>query len=184
MPYEDISDYLSTSFDILKPASSQDAGSFLSDVAFALNVKEAELARHMGVSRATLSGWRARGSVPAPHLEWIAANFVELVVLGRGHGVDGGFRHAGIEYALDLIRRTNFDPFGAGAVGFDQTRLCATYFEGLAQLSLFVAHRLGSFPSVRWSEHSGLSELVCATVQNLLASNAAIRQTITVSQSK
>ncbi|MFP5432138.1 MAG: helix-turn-helix domain-containing protein [Alphaproteobacteria bacterium] len=183
MPYEYMSDELSTSFDLLRPAHAEDTGRFISDVASALNVKEAELARMMGVSRATLSGWRARKSIPEVHLEWVSKHFVELVVLGRGHGIHGGFRHAGIEYALDLLRETKFDPFNLRLEGSDLTELCARYFEGLVQIALFVAHRLGSFPNPPLSPSSAWFAAVTRQVRVLLAAKPAILQSVPVSQS-
>ncbi|MEO7468082.1 MAG: hypothetical protein ABIV36_13800 [Sphingobium limneticum] len=174
MPYEDMSDDLSTSFDVLSPAFAADTGAFLRDAALALNVKEAEMARMMGVSRATFSGWRAREAIPSHHQQWFRESFVEQVVVRRGHGIHGGFRHAGIEFALDLLRATRFDPFGLHWTDTESAFQCARYFEGLVQLCLFCSNRLGSFKHAHARDEAGWLALVRTTAGSILSSSPGL----------
>lgn len=134
---------LSISFALLLPSEPDAVADFLAGAAFALGGKEADLARSLGVSRATLSSWKARGMIPATHLRWFSEEF-SIEVLSRISPAPGDdFRHAGLPAALHLVRITNFNPFGlVGLSDIDLIEVLASHMGGLVRLAQFVQHRL------------------------------------------
>ena len=140
----DITDDLSTLFANLLPSRADQVEVFLESAAMALRVPEAGLAREIGITRATLSSWKSRGSIPSKHLPWFQREFVERVVFRRGQERQAGMRHAGIPAALELFRQTEFDPFGIQPHLPDaRVNICFDYLEGIACLCLFVQHQIG-----------------------------------------
>jgi hypothetical protein len=140
----DITDDLSTLFANLLPSRADQVQVFLESAAEALRVPEAGLAREIGITRATLSSWKARQSIPAKHLPWFQLEFVERVVFRRGQEQHAGMRHAGIPAALELFRQTDFDPFGLRPHNLhDRVNMCFDYLEGIACLCLFIQRQVG-----------------------------------------
>lgn len=134
---------LSILFAQVWPQTSDEVGSFLSDAAFALGVREAELARSLGVSRATFSGWKARGVIPAAHAKWFSEEFAVAVLSASNVDLHADFRHAGIPAVLHLFRATDFNPFGLEEhSAADAIDVCRWYFGGLCRLALFLQHRV------------------------------------------
>ena len=103
---------LSILFASFWPQRPEEVGGFLSDAAFALGVREADLARLLGVSKATFSGWKARGVIPAVHAKWFSEEFAVVVLSGSSPDLHADFRHAGIPAVLHLFQATAFNPFG------------------------------------------------------------------------
>lgn len=134
---------LSILFSSVWPRSSDEVGGFLSDAAFALGMREADLARSLGVSRATLSGWKTRGVIPATHSSWFGEEFPIVVLSGSNADLHASFRHAGIPAVLHLFRETAFNPFGlVDQNAEDYIDICRTYFGGLCRLALFLQNRM------------------------------------------
>lgn len=143
-PNADNANDLSRLFASLLPRNGDDVGSFLFDASLALGMREAELATLLGVSRSTLSGWKARGSIPANYRRWFSEEFA-YVLFSRGfqslHVAD--LRHIGIRVALRVLRSTDFDPFGfQGLSEDDQLDRSYWFFQGICQLGHFVLKRL------------------------------------------
>ena len=130
-----------------KCVSEDDAARLIFDAAFALGKSEAELARLIGVSRATLSSWKARGAIPASRRTWFEEEFPIAVLGNIAPSPYDDFRHAGMESALKLLDETDFNPFGLRSVSrTDLIQIAATHFGGLVRLSQFVDHRAFVFP--------------------------------------
>lgn len=141
-PYANIANDLSTSFAFAFPRNADDVGSFLFDAAYAIGDREVVLARHLGVSRATFSGWKKRGSIPAPHLTWFATRFSIEVLQGNNPPQHEGFKHVGLEVALGLFEATDFNPFNlANGATDERVRICFKYLGGISRLALFVLRR-------------------------------------------
>ena len=139
---------LSILFASLLPFDPSDVGPFLFEAAYALGEREADLAREIGVSRATLSGWKKRGAIPPAHLEWFGERFPIEVLQGRNPQQHEGFRHVGLELALALFEMTSFDPFNLPHKGKeDRLAICFRYLGGISRLGLFVLHRCQADPS-------------------------------------
>lgn len=135
---------LSRLFAPLMPRSAEDVSLFLADASQALGMREAEMASLLGVSRSTLSGWKARGSIPATYRRWFEQEF-SFVLFSRGfqrlHGED--LRHIGIRVALRALRNTDFNPFGfEGVSSEEKLKLSFWFFQGTCQLGHFVLQRL------------------------------------------
>lgn len=144
---------LSISFASLLPVGRDQVSMFLTDAAFALGCKEAELASMIGVSRATLSGWKARGSIPEKHSLWFAEEFPKRVIYEFRTVKGEDYRHIGIEVALYLLNLTDFNPFGLS--NLDKSELvhkCYWHFGGLARFCYFILHR------VPWSDLKSINE--------------------------
>ncbi|MEO8724142.1 MAG: hypothetical protein ABI395_11610 [Sphingobium sp.] len=134
---------LSISFADLLPRSADDVGTFLFDAAYALGERETDLARAMGISPATLSGWKSRGAIPIVHAQWFADEFPYLVLSSSNPKQHEGFRHAGLPVILHLLKQTNFNPFSIEELkGHGAIDLCYSYLGALSRLGLFVMHRL------------------------------------------
>ena len=117
--------------------------SFLASAAFAIGGREADLARELGVSRATLSGWKARGHIPEKYRDWFVIDLPVTVLANRGNGVGSDFRNAGVPASLQLLRRTNFNPFGiVGLSDQELVEIAGIYLGGLVRLSHFVQMEL------------------------------------------
>jgi len=118
---------------------------FLLEVAHALRVKEAELARLQGISQATQSSWKKRGAIPDKQLEWFQVQFVPLVLttvpIVRA---SVGFYDIGFPVALAIFDQTDFNPYGGT---FDnraqQIASCHQELSAIGNLGGFVASRLG-----------------------------------------
>lgn len=141
--YANLANELSISFAPLMPQTGSDVADFLYEAAFALGLREADLARTLGVSRATLSGWKTRGAIPPLHLQWFGREFAYAVLIAPPTP-QFDLRHAGIRLALRLIQTTDFNPFRLKSLRReDATEVCFLYLGGLARLGLFLQHRLG-----------------------------------------
>ncbi|TYC81545.1 helix-turn-helix domain-containing protein [Novosphingobium sp. BW1] len=134
---------LSILFASFWPQTPEGVAQFLSDAAFALGVREAELARSLGISRATFSGWKTRGVIPAVHAKWFSEEFAVSVLSSSIADVHSDFRHAGIPPVLHLFRITDFNPF---SLHFDNAQdaidNCYRYFGGLCRLAHFLMQRV------------------------------------------
>ena len=133
---------LSTLFADWLPRGPDDVTMFLGDAALALGMREADLAREIGVSRATFSGWKARGAIPAAHASWFQQRFLPLVFATRDHP-NFDMLHAGIPAVLHLLQRSNFNPFALS--GLDRRsaiNICYRYLGRLARIALFIQRRL------------------------------------------
>lgn len=129
---------LSILFADLLPRSTAEVENFLASAAFAIGGREADLARQMNVSPATLSSWKSRGKIPDNAQGWFASReFLNLVVF-RHRPRSFSSDHWGIGVALRLFRSTDFQPFGAS--NHDQIVDCVRHFGGICALALFVAH--------------------------------------------
>lgn len=131
---------------------------FLSDAAQALGMREAELASLLGVSRSTLSGWKARGSIPANYRRWFEVEFC-YVLFSRGfqsqHVED--LRHIGIRVALRALQATDFNPFGFDKLEVEERfDLSYWFFQGMCQLGHFVLLRL-PLSALEQSQPEGLA---------------------------
>lgn len=130
---------LSNSFAFIVPSGGPELGDFISLAAFALGGREADLARELGVSRATLSSWKARGALPPKYRKWFEEEFPVRVLSSRGSMAGDDFRHAGIDATLCLLHLTDFNPFClSGLNNQERYALCSNYFGGLVRLSHFV----------------------------------------------
>ncbi len=128
---------LSTCFAELLPRDAGEVGQFIPAAAFAIDATEANLARFMGVSHATLSSWKARGRLSQEAQAWFSSSeFLSQIVMLQRRGLP---REAwGLRPALEILRETSFRPFASGEP--DQLPMCANFFGGIAALALFVAH--------------------------------------------
>lgn len=127
---------LSTYASFIAPATADDVPAFIAAAAFAVGKSESELAKFMGVSRAAVSNWKVRKTLPDQHLKWFQSpEFVEAVLIVNSAGTIIT-QHAGIPIVLRLCRQTGFAPFGKG--GEPQMRAITRYFGGLCALALFV----------------------------------------------
>jgi hypothetical protein len=145
---------LSSSFAELLPAAGNDGYGgddthrvlrFLLQVAHALRVKEAELARLQGISQATQSSWKKRGAIPEKQLEWFRVQFVPLVMTTVPWvRASVGFYDIGFPVALAIFDQTDFDPFGDNIENRAE-RMVAAYqrLPVLGNLGGFVASQLG-----------------------------------------
>ncbi len=141
--YANFASDLSTSFARLLPKSADDVADFLYAAGVALAQREADLARTLRVSRATVSSWKARGAIPPTHLDWFSNEFA-YAVLTAPPAPQFDLRHAGVRIAIRLIQQSAFNPFGLrGLSDSEAADICAAYLGGLARLGLFVAWRLG-----------------------------------------
>ncbi|RQW43879.1 hypothetical protein [Novosphingobium sp. LASN5T] len=106
-------------------------------------MREADLARSLGVSKATLSGWKARAVIPAVHAKWFAEEFAVAVLSGNQLNKMLDSRHAGIPAVFRVFQQTDFNPFGLEFDNSDQAiDVCEFYFGGLCRLALFIQNRL------------------------------------------
>jgi len=116
---------------------------FLTGAAFALGGRESDLARVLGVSRATLSSWKARGAIPEAHLRWFSEEFVPAVLSRIAPAPGEDFRNAGVPVALHLARITDFNPFGlVGMPQIDLIDIFALHMGGLVRMGHFVLQRV------------------------------------------
>ena len=167
--YADVANDLSTIVAPLLPRDPADVATFVSDAAFALGETDAGLARLMGVSRATLSSWKNRGSIPAVSLRWFKDEFAAEVLSRFVPG--GDMRHAGIRVALRLLRETDFDPFGVTLEkDMERIEVCYRRMDGLARLGLFILRRMDFL-----SEGADHFEAAAARVLGAIASHEARR---------
>lgn len=143
MTYENNANDLSTLFASLLPVGREQVTMFLNDAAFALGGREADLASMIGVSRATLSGWKARGAIPEKHFRWFIDEFPQRVIYEFRTSKAEDYRHVGIEVALHLLEMTEFNPFGL--VNLDKSDIlhrCYLHFGGLTRFCFFILHRI------------------------------------------
>lgn len=140
---------LSILFASFWPQDADEVRLFLTDAAFALGLREAELARSLGVSRATFSGWKARGVIPAAHAKWFSTDFAVAVLRGGNGDLHADFLHAGMPAVLHLFQATDFDPFGLGEDNAaDAISVCHRHFGGLCRLALFLQNRIAIKPPI------------------------------------
>lgn len=142
---------LSSSFAALMPDARSDGfiggddlfvTRFLLDVAYALSVREAELARLQGISQATQSSWKKRGAIPEPQQAWFKERLVPMILTGKRQAL-GPFG-LGLNVALAIFDQTDFNPYGETFDSrADQIHACFNYQNALAVLGEFVASRLG-----------------------------------------
>lgn len=116
---------------------------FLVDVAHALRMREAELARLQGISQATQSSWKKRGAIPEHQLPWFREKLVPLILdVPRSRTL--GSHGLGLNVALAIFDQTDFNPYGET---FDnraaQINACYRHLDAIANLGDFVASRLG-----------------------------------------
>lgn len=129
---------------ILFTEPGEDVGHFLFTVAFALGMKEAELARLLGVSRATLSSWKARGAIPPVHQPWFETEFVPAVLNSRTPAPGDDFRHAGLPVVLHLLHLSDGNPFGLSSLDRNELiEVTYRHFGSLVRLGQFVLLRVG-----------------------------------------
>lgn len=134
---------LSISFASILPSGPDEVASFLFGAAFAIGGREADLARALGVSRATLSSWKARGAIPEQHRQWFLDQFPILVLSSKKPAPGDDFRQTGLPAALHLIRGSKFNPFGLS--GLDDAELLETladHMGGLVRLAQFIQLQL------------------------------------------
>lgn len=135
---------LSTAFAPLMPRSPGEVGLFLGQVAKALGLAQADLARQMGVSAPTLSSWKKRGVIPERYTCWFTQELVPLLMSGaltrKIHPTK-----IGTLVALTVLDQTEFDPLGGEYASQDkQIEACASIFPALCNLGDFVVARLSS----------------------------------------
>ena len=133
---------LSISFASLLPSTPDEVASYLVGVSFALGGREADLARLLGVSRATLSSWKARGAIPDAYKHWFVEEFPRLVLSSIKPAPGDYYRHAGLPAALQLIRQSEFNPFGIQADDDELMDRLASHMGGLVRLAQFIQNRL------------------------------------------
>ena len=115
---------------------------FLLDVAHALGVREAELARLQGISQATQSSWKKRGAIPEPQQAWFKEQLVPTILAGKRRAL-GPFG-LGLKVSLAIFDQTDFNPYGETFDSrADQVHACYGHQSALAVLGEFVASRLG-----------------------------------------
>lgn len=97
-----------------------------------------------------MSNWKVRGRLPPKATAFFtSAEFLELIVF-RGRIGSMPKAHAGIEIALEVFRRTDFNAFQRER---DPIRDCARHFAGICHLCLFVAHRTAVTDDVdQWND--------------------------------
>jgi hypothetical protein len=135
---------------LLAAWASRDVGGLISSAAFALGGREADLARAMGVSRATLSSWKARGAIPSPQMAWLVERLPAEVLRRIAPAPGDDFRHAGVSTALHLLRMTEFNPFDLRGLSIaDLVEVSAVHMGGFVRLGHFILSGwpLGSFDS-------------------------------------
>lgn len=165
----------------LLPSDGDEVAQFLADVAQALGMREAELASLLGVSRSTLSGWKARGSIPANYSRWFTEEFC-YVLFSQGFRVQRGedLRHVGIRVALRVLRTTDFNPFGIDQLApEDRFDLSFWHFQGMCQLSHFVMKRLPLTEATNAERDATASDVVIGIMRALrgrLISSFAVSQ--------
>ena len=145
----------------------------IADAAFALGKSEADLARLLGVSRATLSSWKVRGAIPAQRRKWFEEQFPIIVLGNIGPAPGDDFRHAGLETALKLLDETDFNPFKLSGINRGAlVHIASIYLGGLVRLSQFLNHRLMLKPKLPGEDPQSL------TVWVMMATAAAAAEHI------
>lgn len=160
---------LSISFARLLPDEGGDVDAFIAAAANALDVREAALARDMGVSQATLSSWKSRGRLAESARQWFTSReFLNGIVFRQKAGRLSNGQH-GIGFVLRLLKRSDFHPFGPSET--DQIVDCTRYFSGMAALAQFVAARTPktTTPEVRVSQILDTLEELLSHARDTLA---------------
>lgn len=141
--YVDAALLLSNCFAELLPQFPEDVSFFLSEVALALDEREADLSRLLGVSHATLSSWKRRGSIPEPHLVWFGKSFVPAILRRIEMRRVTPFHEDSLQVALAVLKQTNFDVFYT-LHDSDAYRVsnASRLLVPLSRLGLFVRNRL------------------------------------------
>lgn len=130
---------LSAYASFIVPVNADDVPAFIGSAAHALDRSESELAKLMGVTRAAVSNWKVRKTLPEQHLKWLQSpEFVEAVLMLNSAGTIKT-QHPGIPVVLRLCRQTGFAPFGK--TGVPQFEAISRHFVGLCVLALFLLMR-------------------------------------------
>lgn len=107
-----IVDSLTDVSNCLRPPSGPALALYIEQAAAALGTNEAGLARTIGVSRATVSSWKKRGSLTEPNFVWFKTALPEKIVIYRRRGNIPVSVEARLAF-LDLVRRTEGKPFAS-----------------------------------------------------------------------
>lgn len=107
-----LSNKLQHLFDALLPAEGLDVTRFLLDAAWAIDGREADLARIQGVSRSTIATWKKRGIIPAKHLTWFQTSLIPAAMVAPRHRGRIGWYDRGLPIALAILDQTDFNPYG------------------------------------------------------------------------
>ena len=107
-----LSNRLQSAFDCLLPAHGLDVVRFLLDAAFAIDGKEADLARILGINRSTISTWKKRGIIPAKHLRWFQTSLIPAAFANPRRSGHPQWSGPGGQTALAIFDQTDFNPYG------------------------------------------------------------------------
>lgn len=130
---------LSTYASFIAPVNGDDVPAFIGSAAYALDRSESGLAKLMGVTRAAVSNWKVRKTLPEQHLKWFQSpEFVEAVLMLNSVGTVKT-QHPGIPVILRLCKQTEFAPFGKADA--PQFEAISRHFVGLCALALFLLMR-------------------------------------------